>query len=222
MKAMILSAGRGERMRPLSDHQAKPLMKVGKHRLIEHHLFALKKAGITEVIINVSYLAQSIMNTLGNGDRYGIQIHYSVEDEALETGGGIIKALPLLGEAPFWVINGDVFTDFSFDLKIPDNRFATLLMIDNPEHHRQGDFSIEQGDLILPSKQSLTFSGIGLYKPEFFADFVGVSHCKLADIIRANISKQAISGVHFSGRWIDVGTPERLAQANKMISVTGT
>lgn len=218
MKAMILCAGRGERMRPLTDKIPKPLLKVGPHRLVEYHLQALLAAGIRDVIINVSHLADTVINALGSGERYGLNIQYSQESEALETAGGIIKALPLLGDKPFWVINGDVFTDFQFSNELPEKRVAKLFLVDNPGHHPEGDFSIQKGDLTAPEGRTFTFSGIGIYRREFFADYLEAGHCRLASIIRSHLPQHSIAGEHYSGLWLDVGTPERLALAESSLA----
>ena len=212
MKAMILAAGRGERMRPLTDHTPKPLLMAGSKRLIEYHLFNLAKAGFKDVVINVAWLGQKIIDTIGKGEKYNLNIVYSNEGEqALETGGGIYNALPLLGDEPFLVINGDVWTDYSFkklrDFSLQDK--AHLILVNNPEHNPDGDFSIFNNRLIENASEKYTFSGIGIYSADFFK---GHNNGKfpLAPMIRQYISENKISGELFSGRWMDIGTQQRL------------
>jgi len=218
MKAMILAAGRGERMRPLTDHTPKPLLQVGSLRLIEHHLLALARAGMTDVIINHAHLGAQIEAFLGNGSRYGVSIHYSPEIIGLETGGGILRALPLLGDAPFCVINGDVWTDFPFVTLREPVGLAHLVMVDNPPEHAQGDFALDaQGRLhAQASNRRLTFSGIGTYRPQLFA------RCRpgrfpLAPLLRQAMANGQISGEHYRGRWRDVGTPQRLTELTLLL-----
>jgi len=217
MKAMILAAGRGERLRPLTDTTPKPLLTVGRKSLIEYHLENLAKAGITQIIINTAWLAEKIHHALGNGNRYGISITYSDEDEALETAGGIIRALPLLGEKPFLVINGDIFTDFDFaSLKPLDATMqAHLILVTNPEHHRQGDFSICHGLLSNQTENRYTYSGIGLYSPRFFSDYK-MEKLALAPLLRNKAEKQCISAQLYDGKWTDVGNIERLLSLNNI------
>ncbi|MFW5447436.1 MAG: nucleotidyltransferase family protein, partial [Methylophagaceae bacterium] len=167
MKAIILSAGRGERLRPLTDHTPKPLLKAGEHRLIEHLIIALVNAGITEIIINYAHLGQQFPETLGNGQQFGANISYSPEQEGgLETAGGIIKALPLLGDEPFLVVNGDIWTDYPFEqlnnLTLDDNCLAHLVLVENPEHHPHGDFSLSSGLLDQQGQDKYTFSGVAV------------------------------------------------------------
>jgi len=217
MKAMILAAGRGERMRPLTDHTPKPLLQVGGKPLIVHHIENLKKSGFSELVINHAHLGEQIVSALDNGSKWGVSIDYSAEEKALETGGGIFKALPLLTGDSFLVVNGDVWCDFDFSQlhgMIPKGD-AHLVMIDNPPHNPDGDFSLNNG-LLSDSKegQRLTFSGIGVYRPEFF------HHCSagafpLAPMLRTSMAKQRVTGSHHTGSWIDVGTPERLAELDR-------
>lgn len=213
MKAMILAAGRGKRMRPLTDHTPKPLLPVSGKPLIEYHLEKLQSAGYHDVVINLHHLGEQIRERLGTGDRFGLSITYSVEDpELLETGGGIHHALPLLGDGPFLVINGDIWTDC--DLTPPtldDNILAHLILVPNPPHHPGGDFALNTG-LVVPdnSADRLTFSGIGWYQATLF------SGCEsgpfpLAPLLRQAASKQRVSGALCVQKWTDVGTPQRLA-----------
>ena len=217
MKAMILAAGRGERLRPLTDSTPKPLLKVGDKSLIEYHLYKLAQAGIKEVIINTAWLGEQIQQTLGNGEKYNLNIHYSDEgDQALETAGGIIKALPLLGDEPFLIINGDIFTDYDFkqlvNLKL--NGEAHLVMVENPDHNHQGDFALDNGWLKNSGEQLYTYSGIGIYTKQFFAGYPeGIT--ALAPILKEKIAQQKVSGELFKYAWTDVGTKERLQQLNE-------
>lgn len=213
--AMILAAGRGERMRPLTDIVPKPLLPVGGKPLIAWHLEKLAAAGFQRVVINHAYLGEQIEQALGNGSRWGLQILYSAEGqgEALETGGGICKALPLLGETPFLVVNGDLFTDLDYArIHIPEGSLAHLVMVDNPEHHPRGDFCLNgDGLLHTEGEACLTFSGIGVYRPALFAG-CRVEPFPLATLLRRFMACGKVSGEHFSGRWLDVGTPQRYRQ----------
>ncbi len=212
MKAMILAAGRGERMRPLTDHTPKPLLLAAGKPLIEHTLSQLVSAGFTEIVINHAYLGEQIEAYLGDGQRFGASIQYSDEgDTALETAGGIINALPLLGEQPFLVVNGDIATDFDYRLlRAITVDLAYLVLVDNPDHHPQGDFALaDDGKLSDNGDAKLTFSGIGVYHPALFADCQpGI--LKLAPILRAAMQKAHVHGCHHQGFWLDIGTPERL------------
>ena len=207
---MILAAGRGERMRPLTDTVPKPLLSIKGKALIVYHLEALKKAGITSVVINVSWLAEEIQQTLGDGSQYGLQIKYSPETEALETAGGIIQALDKLDDE-FIVVNGDVFTDFDFSRLLSFSADAHLVLVDNPRHNPSGDFAIEQGLLKNTGIDRYTFAGISCYKKSFFA-----GHSKgrkaLPPLLREAADRQRISAEIFQGEWNDIGTPERLQQ----------
>lgn len=217
MRAMILAAGKGERMRPLTLNTPKPLIPVAGVPLIEYHLRALARAGINEVVINHAWLGDKIEAHLGDGERFSVRITYSRESQPLETGGGIFRALPYLGDEPFLVVNGDVFTDYDF-AKLPREMdgMAHLVLIDNPEHHLEGDFSLQQGRVTVPDSNTLTYSGIALLHPRLFADCFA-SAFKLAPLLRQAIRQDSVSGEHFSGRWIDVGTLERLAAAEAML-----
>lgn len=216
MKAMILAAGRGERLRPLTDTVPKPLLKVGSRCLIEHHLYGLAECGISDVVINIAWLGQLIKETLGNGDKYNVRINYSDEDEqALETAGGIINALPLLGDEPFMVINGDIWTDFDLSTLTSTNikREAHLVLVDNPEHHPQGDFALNNGYLQNSGSPMYTYAGIGIYSREFFSGQLPEKN-PLAPIIREKIKTKQVTGNIYHGRWTDVGTIERLQTLN--------
>ncbi|HEX5057023.1 MAG TPA: nucleotidyltransferase family protein [Gammaproteobacteria bacterium] len=218
MKAMILAAGRGERMRPLTDSTPKPLLEAGGKSLIEHHLANLKRAGLREIVINLAWLGQRIRERLGDGAAYGVTIRYSDEGEAaLETAGGIIQALPLLGTAPFLVINGDIWTDYPLgELALGAGALARLVMIDNPPHHPRGDFALER-DLLRPQGDPmLTYSGIGLYRPELFASYAP-GRRGLREVLNAGIVQSKIEAVHYRGRWSDIGTPERLEELRRQL-----
>ena len=222
MIAMILAAGRGERMRPLTDELPKPLLQAGPHRLIEYHLINLARAGITDVVVNVAWLGHKIIEELGNGEKYNLNIKYSDEGEqALETGGGIYKALPLLGDEPFLVVNGDVWTDYPFEklrsFKLKDKDKAYLVLVNNPVHNPQGDFSISDGRLLKNSADKYTFSGIGIYTKEFFTASSEGKY-PLAPMIRNGIEANVVSGEVYQGQWIDIGTPQRLESLAKSLN----
>lgn len=226
-KAMILAAGRGERMRPLTDTLPKPLLHVGNKSLIEYHIHSLAQAGFGDIVINHAHMGHMIETALGNGERYGISIYYSPEPVALETAGGIVKALPLLEskagsstcEQPFLVINADIYCEFDFSTLLPilqrmkddiDGDIAYLVMVGNPEHHSEGDFILDSGRLLLTGQEKLTFSGIGIYKPALFKGIKSGSVAKLAPKISQAIAAKKVGGEYYRGVWVDVGTPERL------------
>jgi MurNAc alpha-1-phosphate uridylyltransferase len=211
MKAMILAAGRGERMRPLTDHTPKPLLTVGGKPLIVWHLQRLADAGFKDIVINYAHLGQQIEAALGDGSQWGLQIQYSPEKTALETAGGIANALSLLGVDPFLVVNGDTFTNIDFAaLKLEKPNLAHLVMVDNPPQHEAGDFSLLNGKLNADGAEKLTFSGAGIYHPALFADVVRGQAAKLAPLLKAAMAQGLVSGVHHQGQWHDIGTPERL------------
>ena len=217
MKAMILAAGKGERMRPLTEHTPKPLLEVGGRPLIEHHIHRLAAAGFRELVINVSHLGEQIVDFCGDGSRWGVGIELSPEDEPLETAGGIINALPLLGDGPFLVVNGDVWTDYPFE-KLAQKALAGpagahLVLVDNPVQHPLGDFRLEEGNVaeLTGDETGLTYSGIGVYAPEFF-DGIPPGKSPLRPLLGRAIKGEVLTGEHYSGEWTDVGTPERLAQ----------
>lgn len=211
MKAMILAAGRGERMRPLTDHTPKPLLQVGGKPLIAWHLEALAKAGFKEVVINHAHLGQQIEAVLQDGSQWDLHIQYSPEKVALETAGGIANALPLLGDAPFLVVNGDVFTDIDFAaLRLEKPHLAHLVMVANPPQHTAGDFALCDGKLQADGTKKLTFSGVGIYQPALFASVVRGQAAKLAPLLKAAMANGLVSGDLHLGQWHDIGTPERL------------
>jgi N-acetyl-alpha-D-muramate 1-phosphate uridylyltransferase len=213
-RALLLAAGRGERLRPLTDEVPKPLLEVGGRTLIERHLMRLEDAGITDVVINLAWLGSQIAQRLGTGARYGVSIAYSNEGEALETAGGIVHARSLLGDSPFVVVNADVWTDYPFArLALPEGRLAHLVLVPNPEHNPNGDFVLVDGTVRNPdgSAPTSTFSGIAVYSPDLFADLAPGKR-PLAPVLREACERGQVSGESFDGDWCDVGTPERLAQ----------
>jgi len=216
MRAMILAAGRGERMRPLTDQTPKPLLEVGGKPLIQYHIEALRDAGFRELVVNHAHLGNQIVERLGDGAQFGVHITYSAEPEgALETGGGIKQALPLLGEQPFLVINGDIWTDYPYQqLYREPEGLAHLVLIDNPPHHVQGDFQLNGRRVTTDGENKLTFSGIGLYRPDLFADSPGGAF-PLAPLLRRAMQTGQVSGEYYQGRWLDIGTPRRLAELNR-------
>ena len=219
MKAMILAAGRGERMRPLTDHIPKPLLKVGGKSLIVWHLERLAKAGFKEVVINHAHLGEQIEQVLGDGSVWGLNVQYSPETSALETAGGIANALPLLGDAPFLVVNGDVFTEIDFGaLQLVSPNLAHLVMVDNPPQHPDGDFVVDSGKVTNQGNHKLTFSGIGIYHPALFVDVERGQAAKLAPLLRLAMAKGLVTGEHYHGVWHDIGTPERLSFLDKQLS----
>ncbi len=245
MRAMILAAGRGERMRPLTDHTPKPLLQAGGKPLIVWHIERLVHAGITDLVINHAHLGMQIEQTLGDGSRYGARIRYSDEGTALETAGGIAFAQHLLGEHPFAVVNGDVYCDYDFT-HMParaaalanSSDMAHLVLVDNPEHNRKGDFGLF-GNRVMPHGlppsalghlfpavlhiqpdapvKNLTFSGIGLYKPQLFAGIARGTKAPLAPLLREQIALGKVSGEYHRGVWVDVGTPQRLEELDRQL-----
>jgi len=236
MKALIFAAGLGERMRPLTDHTPKPLLRVAGMPLIEWHLQRLAALGIRDVVINTSWLAAQFPEQLGDGSRWNLRLHYLYEGPVpLETGGGMHNALPLLGDAPFLAINGDIWSDFDFSAlpKQPSGN-AHLVMVDNPEHHPRGDFIFAADGQLQDDGQAprLTFAGIGVYRPQLLQNWQAIigdaagsdelpPRFKLAPLLRAAMTSGAVSGQHHRGRWTDVGTPERLQQLDAQLRATG-
>ncbi len=220
MKAMILAAGRGERMRPLTDTCPKPLLVAGGKPLIVWHIERLAAAGITELVINHAHLGQMIEDALGDGAAFGVRIAYSPEGKALETAGGIARALPLLGDAPFLVVNGDVFCDADLvalcraaESLCADGPLAHLILVANPAHHPDGDFGLHPDGLIRDAGgERLTFAGLGAYHPALFAGLSPDEPAKLAPLLRAAMADEHVTGARLDGHWVDVGTPERLAE----------
>lgn len=216
---MILAAGRGERMRPLTDHTPKPLLKVADKPLIVWHIERLARAGICDLVINHAHLGQQIEDVLGDGARWGVRIRYSREGEgrALDTGGGIFHALPLIGVAPFLVVNGDVWCDLDpRRLTLGADDLVQLAMVDNPPQHPAGDFHLAGGRLSADGEPCLTYSGIGVYHPELFDGCAGGAF-PLAPLLRAAMRAGRAGGEHHLGRWTDVGTPQRLAELDRTL-----
>lgn len=219
MKAMILAAGKGERMRPLTLTTPKPLVRAGGVPLIEYHLRALAAAGFDEIVINHAWLGQQIEDYLGDGSRYGVHIQYSPEGEPLETGGGIFRALPLLGDEAFVVVNGDIWTDYDFSvLHQPIVGLAHLVLANNPDHHPAGDFQLIDGQVrdSQADAPTLTYSGIAVLHPQLF-EGCSAGAFKLAPLLRSAMANGQVSGERLNGQWVDVGTHERLAQAETLI-----
>jgi len=217
---MILAAGRGERMRPLTLAKPKPLLEAGGAPLIVHHLRALQAAGFQDVVVNLSWLGDQIRAGLGDGGRYGVRLHYSDEGpEPLETGGGIFRALPLLGAGPFLVLNGDVWTDLDWPRlrdKLGSHDVAHLVLVPNPAHNAKGDFVLRSGRIVESPGERHTFSGVGVYRAELFAGCRdGIF--KLAPLLRAAARDGRVSGELHSGAWLDIGTPERLAHLDELL-----
>jgi MurNAc alpha-1-phosphate uridylyltransferase len=226
MKAMILAAGRGERMRPLTDTTPKPLLCVGGKYLILNNIFKLKQSGIVDLVVNVSHLAEQIERALGDGTQFDVRIRYSFEHEALETAGGIAWALPLLDDQPFLVVNSDVYSDYDFTilraraLALSARQPAHLVLVDNPQHHPQGDFALRNGRVAADGAR-LTFSGIGAYHPALFTAIARGEKCRLAAQLAQPVAEGRVTGEHFHGEWNDVGTPQRLAELDARLSSGG-
>ncbi|MDD2699912.1 MAG: nucleotidyltransferase family protein [Sideroxydans sp.] len=223
MRAMILAAGRGERMRPLTDHTPKPLLQAGGKPLIVWHIERLVHAGIIDLVINHAHLGTQIEQALGDGARFGARIRYSDEGTALETAGGIAFALHLLGDQPFAVVNGDVYCDYDLS-HLPaqasalanSEDLAHLVLVDNPEHNPKGDFGLT-ARRVTDTAPKLTFSGIGLYKPALFSNVARGSKAPLAPLLREQIALNKVSGEHHRGVWLDIGTPQRLDELDKQL-----
>jgi len=219
-KAMILAAGRGERMRPLTDELPKPLLEVGGKPLIVWHIEKLAGAGFEEIVINIAHLGFKIQEFLGDGSGWGVRLHYSDEQKegALESAGGIIKALPFFENEPFLVVNGDVWCDYVFDtaFRLADGVSAHLILVPNPQHNPTGDFVLRKGRLFAQEGERYTFSGIGYYSPIFFAD-IEYGKRALAPLLRGAMESGNVSGELFGGEWHDIGTPERLAMINQAL-----
>lgn len=228
MKAMILAAGRGERMRPLTETTPKPLLEVGGKPLIVYHLEALSKAGVSEVIVNIAYLGEQIRAYLGDGSRWGLKITYSEEPEPLETAGALLQALPLLGDSPFLLINGDVWTDFPLESLMNsslDHSLGRLVFVNNPEHNPQGDFIVASKENV-PCvqhkdgvQQAYTFSGIGLFSPDIIQRYPDKRRIfPLREVFAYAIEQELLLGQVYAGQWWDIGTPQRLAELDELLS----
>lgn len=226
MRAMILAAGLGTRMRPLTLDTPKPLLKVADRPMIEHHILRLSEAGITDLVINHAWLGEQIEDYLGDGSQFGVTINYSAESEPLETAGGIAKALTLLSpdqEEPFVVVNGDIYCDYPFaqlPAQLAENTMAHLVLVDNPEHNPQGDFVLQGKSVVVKATDTrasqLTFSGISVLSPRLFKDIQPGEKAPLAPLLRQAIANEQVTGERCSAYWVDVGTPERLAEVDKV------
>lgn len=220
MKAMILAAGRGERMRPLTDLLPKPLLAVGGKPLIVHHIEKLKSAGVTELVINHAWLGHKLVETLGDGSALGVTIHWSAEESALETAGGIVQALPLLGAEPFLVINGDTWLDLDYHTLVSQplgDDLAHLWLVPNPPQHPSGDFALQAGRVM--DTPAFTFSGVGLYDPAAFAGLAGLAGGarKLAPLLRDWMAQGRVGGSLLAGEWRDIGTVDRLRELDDQL-----
>ncbi len=226
---MILAAGRGERMRPLTDSLPKPLLEVAGKPLIVHHIERLVAAGVREFVVNTAWLGDKLETALGSGAKWGVCIRYSREGEALETAGGIRKALPLLGDEPFLLVNGDIWTDYPFEQLVHrglvGSEQAYLVLVNNPEHNVQGDFGLE-GDVLVETSGTaagFTFAGVSIMRPEFIADYdFREDKMPLILPLKAGIKRGVISGEYYPGWWLDVGTPERLEAINEAVEKINT
>lgn len=229
-KAMILAAGLGERMRPLTNHTPKPLLVAGGKPLIVWQIERLAAAGFTDLVINHAHLGEQIENFLGEGAAYGVKIRYSVEGHPLETAGGIAYALHLLGDAPFMVTNADIYTAFDYmrlhgvlsAMAGDTGRLAHLVLVDNPPHHPEGDFGLQEGRVLAPSTLTpysarLTFSGIACYRPELFSNVPPGQKARLAPLLLAAMEQGQVTGEHYRGHWLDIGTPERLRHLDEAL-----
>lgn len=223
MKVMILAAGVGERMRPLTDETPKPLLQVGGMPLIEYHIRRLAQAGFTELVINVSHLATQITDFCGDGGQWGVSIGWSHEDEPLETAGGIFNALPLLGGDPFLVVNGDVWIEYEFgrllDYRLPAGITAHLVLVSNPPQHPLGDFRLERDGTVharAHNSAGLTYAGVGVYTPALF-DGMQPGKLPLRPLLDRDIARGLITGEYHAGDWVDVGTPRRLRELDAAV-----
>lgn len=214
LKAMILAAGKGERLRPITDHTPKPLLEVGDRPLIEYHVLRLAQAGVHTIVINYAYLGDQIVEFLGNGERYGVHLYYSPEPPgALDTGGGILHARPLLGRDPCIIVNSDIYTDYPFArLPAQPDGLVHLVLVDNPPHNPHGDFTLHDKLVGLPGDHTLTYAGIAVIRMELF-DECGEVRFPLAPLLRHAAIQGLATGEHYTGTWIDVGTADRLAAA---------
>lgn len=218
MKAMLLAAGRGQRLRPLTDHTPKPLLKVGSEALIVHHIKNLAQANIKDIVINLSHLGEKLADDLQDGSKWGVNIQYSKEDPILETGGGIKKALPLLGNDPFLVISADIFTDYPFE-KLKHKVFkglAHLVLVDNPPHHPMGDYALEQGYIAKTQGPFFNYGGIGIVHPQLFSESPEGAF-PVAKLFELHIPNKRITGEYYSGIWYNIGTMDQLKEVNDRV-----
>lgn len=218
MKAMILAAGRGSRMNALTQDTPKPLLKLGSHALIEHKIFALKKAGFTDIVINIRYHAERIRDYLKDGSQYGVAISYSLETTDPGVGGGIKKAISLLGNQPFLLTSSDVVTDYPFDkLRNHHPKAAHLVLVDNPEHHQQGDFALnDQGIVTHHASNTYCYAGFGVFHPTIFLDIPDTSFPFITPLLKP-VSQGLVTGEYYNGLWVNADTPERLAKASESL-----
>ena len=216
---MILAAGRGERMRPLTDSTPKPLLRVGGKCLIDYHIDALVQSGVDRIVINLAWQGAKIRSHVADGSAHGVEILFSDEgDEALETGGGVYKALPLLGDDPFWLVNGDVYAEYRFDAdRLARKTLGHLLLVENPSHNPDGDFALKHSFVSAQGQPRFTFSGISLLRPELFAS-CRAGKFPLAPLLISASDRRTITGERLNGFWTDVGTPERLAELEHHIT----
>jgi len=221
MKAMIFAAGEGRRMRPLTLETPKPLLTVHDKPLIVYHLERLALAGVTDVVINVSYLGDKIMSALGNGQQFGVHIEYSKEAEPLETGGALKQALPLLGDTPFILVNADVWTDYPYEQLLQTEKplsGAHLVLVDNPSHNPHGDFTLNENGVITGFGQGKTFSGVSVIHPKLISQFqANALKFPLRDLLIQAMNNENLFGEFYSGQWHDIGTPERLLSVSKLV-----
>jgi MurNAc alpha-1-phosphate uridylyltransferase len=225
MKAMILAAGYGKRLQPLTNKTPKPLLPVAGKPLLQHHIENLASIGITDIVINTCWLAQQIEDYFGDGSNYAVNITWSRESKPLETGGGIKKALPFLGEQPFLLVNGDIWTDFLFstisDYQLSAEQMAWLLLVENPQHNRYGDFGLVDNMVSYQSETKYTFSGVSIIRPQLIRHYLknhSDQQCfPLRDVLRFAIERQAVAGSLYGGYWCDVGTPERYTEINNFV-----
>jgi MurNAc alpha-1-phosphate uridylyltransferase len=217
MRAMILAAGRGERMGALTADTPKPLLRILDKYLIEYTFANLVRAGIRDIVMNISYHAEKIKTTLGDGKQYGVNIAYSEEAKRLETGGGIFQALPLLGSDPFLVVSSDIITDFDFTTLPNDpDALAHLVMVDNPSFHPEGDFGLVNGRATMQATSTLTFANIGIYRPEFFSN-CKPGHFPLNQLLFPAISASNVSGEYYNGIWYNIGTPQDIHEVTSAL-----
>lgn len=219
MKAIVLAAGRGERMRPLTDDTAKPLLRVGGHALIDYHLQALAATGVSEAVVNLSWQSGKLREHLGDGSRWGLALHFSDEGPvALEVGGGIQRALSWLGPAPFLVVNGDIWTDYPISLRaLPAASKAHLILVPNPDHNPHGDFALDDSGRVVEGGRRRTYSGIGLFSPSLF-DGCRPGRFPLRPLLDRAAVTGHLTGELYEGRWFDIGTPARLAELDEMLA----
>jgi len=216
MPAMILAAGRGERLRPVTDKTPKAMVEVGGEKLVDRHLAMLARAGIENVVINLGWLGEQIVDHVESGERFGVRVVYSPEyDNVLETGGGIVRALPMLGSDPFWVVNADIFTDFELpDRALAEDLLAELVLVPTPAHKARGDFELADGRTRNSDTPTLTYSGIARYRPQFFSG-AAEGRFSVAPMLRKAADAGTLGGSLHEGGWEDVGTPERLELLNR-------